>query len=201
MASMPRWRPARMFRPRSDRRQARFARSRRRSIRTIGRVFRYSGPGNCGKFVSSEGRMIEDLNRPKLSRLQGGEPGILHVMFHGAFVFDFHDDHVDVLIPEVEGHVYRAGNWLGETELICGEQSDGHSHEHGGEVGHDSDQDSREHTDLNQPETYHLEGVDRGRVTTLPPDHNLMLSAPLKKDVDRLLHARIDVPLPLEIKT
>ena len=53
-------------------------------------------------------------------------------MFHGTFVFDFHDNDLDVLIPEVEGHVYRAGSWLGETELVCGEDHDHGAGKHEG---------------------------------------------------------------------
>jgi hypothetical protein len=119
----------------------------------------------------------------------GDEPGILHVMFHGTFVFDFHGDYVDVLIPQVEGHVYRAGSWLGETELTCG-------HSHTAKPAHD---DAHNHD--TGPERYELEGVEPGSGTTLPLEHNLMRSSRLRPDVDSLLHARIRAPLPDRIAT
>jgi len=104
-------------------------------------------------------------------------------MFHGTFVFDFHDDDLDVLIPEVEGHVYRAGSWLGETELICGEDHDHGAGKHEG------------------PDTYTLSGVEDGSVSTLPLEHNLMLHETLVKDVDSRLYAKIRMPLPDRITT
>src|SRR6476659_769512 len=110
---MPRWRAARRFRRRCDRRPLAYATTRAHNIRTIGQVFRYSGPGNPGRLYPNEGTMGDHQHATvDLRRLRGGEPGTLHVMFHGTFVFDFHDNDLDVLIPEVEGHVYRAGSWL-----------------------------------------------------------------------------------------
>lgn len=45
----------------------------------------------------------------------------LHVIFHGTFVFHLTDENVEVLIPKIGGHVYRIGNWLGETDLLGGQ--------------------------------------------------------------------------------
>jgi hypothetical protein len=49
----------------------------------------------------------------------------LNVIFHGAFAFDqtTQPDHILALIPQIEYHVYRAGNWLAETELRGGADS------------------------------------------------------------------------------
>jgi hypothetical protein len=139
---------------------------------------------------------MNDGTKPSTVQQPGGAPGILHVMFHGTFVFDFHKDHIDVLVPQVEEHVYRVGSWLGETELICDDHasamdqskpmdSGGHNH-NGGNGG---------------PDRYQLEGVKGGSAMTLPPENNLMVSARLKQDVDSLLYARIRVPLPDQIRT
>jgi hypothetical protein len=47
-----------------------------------------------------------------------GSP-VLNVILHGAFalVYDRGAQKIDVWIPPVKHHVFRAGNWLGETEL------------------------------------------------------------------------------------
>ena len=134
--------------------------------------------------------MGDHVHKPVLSQQQDGDAGILHVMFHGTFVFDFHDAFVDVLIPEVDDHVYRAGSWLGETDLICGEQSNGHAHH-----------TPAGHTNHHGPEIYRLTGVESGNVTSLPSEHNLMFKTSFRPDVDRLLRARIRVPLPDRITT
>ena len=43
----------------------------------------------------------------------------LNVIFLGAYLWDQNTqrDHILVLIPKIEYHVYRAGSWLAETEL------------------------------------------------------------------------------------
>uniref|UniRef100_Q02DA0 Uncharacterized protein n=1 Tax=Solibacter usitatus (strain Ellin6076) TaxID=234267 RepID=Q02DA0_SOLUE len=45
--------------------------------------------------------------------------GVLNVILHGAFAFlRKHDpERIEALIPSMPHHVFRAGNWLGETEL------------------------------------------------------------------------------------
>ena len=135
------------------------------------------------------------------NRQFGGEPGILQVFFHGTFVFDFHTDYIDVLIPEVDEHVYRVGSWLGETELQCGEP---HGDEpHGGD--HGAMEETMAHgghqNGISGPDVFELKGVEPGSKTTLPEQHNLMFSVPLPANVDDLLRARIRVPLPDSIST
>src|ERR1043166_7262106 len=43
----------------------------------------------------------------------------LNVILHGAYLFDRESDpgRIRALIPRMKHHVYRAGNWLAETEL------------------------------------------------------------------------------------
>lgn len=50
----------------------------------------------------------------------------LNVLLHGAFVFVRDDDHhqVRTLIPRLDHHVYRAGSWLGETDLLGRDHSE-----------------------------------------------------------------------------
>jgi hypothetical protein len=47
---------------------------------------------------------------------------ILNVLFHGAFTFveDPNRGQIRALIPQLDHHVYRAGSWLGETDLRPG---------------------------------------------------------------------------------
>jgi hypothetical protein len=49
---------------------------------------------------------------------QGSEA--LNVLLHGAFTFVPHHERIVVLIPNLPHHVYRAGSWLGETQLRAG---------------------------------------------------------------------------------
>ena len=45
----------------------------------------------------------------------------LNVIFHGLFVFVERPDNIEVLIPDMgAAHVYRAGEWLGETTFAPG---------------------------------------------------------------------------------
>jgi len=45
----------------------------------------------------------------------------LNVLFHGLFVFVDRPNGIEVLIPDMGAdHVYRAGEWLGETTLARG---------------------------------------------------------------------------------
>jgi hypothetical protein len=48
--------------------------------------------------------------------------GTLNVVFHGTFVYqrDTKANHITAWIPTIDQHVYRAGNWLAETELLNG---------------------------------------------------------------------------------
>ena len=43
----------------------------------------------------------------------------LNIIFHGTFVFSLNKDkkRYEVEVPELPGHVYLGGNWLGELEL------------------------------------------------------------------------------------
>jgi hypothetical protein len=67
--------------------------------------------------------------------------GVLNVLLHGAFTFvnEEETNYIRTLVPFLEHHVYRAGNWLAETELR----------------GREDIRDS--------PVTYELRGVDQGR--------------------------------------
>lgn len=42
---------------------------------------------------------------------------VLNVILHGAYAFARKSGNVEALIPALKHHVFRAGNWLGETEL------------------------------------------------------------------------------------
>jgi len=54
------------------------------------------------------------------TKSRNGEPGILNVLLHGAFTFIPCNERIDVLIPNLPHHVYRAGSWLAETQLRAG---------------------------------------------------------------------------------
>jgi len=41
----------------------------------------------------------------------------LNVVFHGMFAFIFWNDHIEVLAPEEDDHMYRAGSWGRERRL------------------------------------------------------------------------------------
>jgi hypothetical protein len=51
--------------------------------------------------------------------------GNLNVIFHGSFLFCKNKSAavpvIDVYLPAIQSHVFRAGNWLAETELDSGE--------------------------------------------------------------------------------
>lgn len=50
---------------------------------------------------------------------QTNRSGVLNVILHGAFAFlrKYEPERIEALIPAMPHHVFRAGNWLGETEL------------------------------------------------------------------------------------
>jgi hypothetical protein len=54
-----------------------------------------------------------DINQNSNS---SGAP-VLNVVLHGAYAFVRRKDSIEALIPSLKHHVFRAGNWLGETEL------------------------------------------------------------------------------------
>jgi hypothetical protein len=118
---------------------------------------------------------------------EGGESGTLNVIFHGTFLFflnkktqfwdkrdeTFYKEGIQILIPEVSGHVYRAGNWLGEMELASGRNSG--------------------------MALFTLEGVAEG-TQFLDKRQNLVFeSKPLAKDLNRKLRATIHVPKPHKV--
>jgi len=106
----------------------------------------------------------------------------LNVIFHGTFVFILtKENKIEVLIPKVPGHVYRAGNWLAEIELIgSGNGKRGIA-------------------------VYKLEGATKGQKTKfLSEDDNLILKATKLKqgnNLKRLLHAKLIMDMPREITT
>ena len=57
-----------------------------------------------------------------LKALQKADGGILNVIFHGTFVFQRNKEakQITAWVPRLDHHVYRAGNWLAETELKHG---------------------------------------------------------------------------------
>jgi hypothetical protein len=117
---------------------------------------------------------------------------LLNVIFHGTFVFrrtarhylekgiekvDARTEGIEVLIPFVATHRYRAGNWLGETTLEGGD----------GEA----------------LAIYELTGVEPGRAW-LSDEHNLILrNRPLRRGValHNRLHAKLLIPLPHSVVT
>jgi hypothetical protein len=48
---------------------------------------------------------------------QSNATPVLNVLLHGAFAFVRKKESIEVLIPAMGHHVFRAGNWLGETDL------------------------------------------------------------------------------------
>lgn len=110
------------------------------------------------------------------------KPVALNVIFHGAYVFDQYTEpkHFLVSMPRMKHHVYRAGNWLAETELRGSDTSDA------SEV------------------IYNLEGVEPDTVrfdeaAEAKSPKNLMLYEP-REDRPRVLpHATIRLPLPKDI--
>jgi len=98
----------------------------------------------------------------------------LNVIFHGAFAFDTctKPGHILALIPHMRHHVYRAGNWLAETELR-----------------------GRTHT---KEVTYELEGVDPGK-GQFAPDRNLLVKPQKTGKPQSLPYATLVFPQPERI--
>lgn len=120
---------------------------------------------------------------------EGGESGTLNVIFHGTFLFflnkktqfwnkvdePFFKEGIQVLIPEVPGHVYRAGNWLGEMELASGRNSGP------------------------EPPLFTMEGVASG-AKFLDPTQNLVFDGKaLAKKLNTKLRAALHVPKPQKV--
>jgi hypothetical protein len=51
---------------------------------------------------------------------QPNQRPVLNVLLHGAYAFVRRAGTIQALIPAMQHHVFRAGNWLGETELRSG---------------------------------------------------------------------------------
>jgi hypothetical protein len=106
----------------------------------------------------------------------------LNVIFHGAYVFDQYTEpkHFLVSMPRMKHHVYRAGNWLAETELRGSDTADA------------------------SEAIYALKGVEQGTVmfdeaAERESPKNLLLYEP-REDRPRVLpHATIRLPLPKAI--
>lgn len=139
-----------------------------------------------------------------------GEKGTLNVVFHGTFVFVHTegDNRIRVLLPKFHQHVFRAGNWLGETELAG-------SYEHDCKLPDGTHRES-EHEHDGQCARLRLEGAIGVSPADfkLPIEHNLVLrgndrTLKLKgsqfqlngASVDDSIHAVLEVPLPKKIVT
>lgn len=117
------------------------------------------------------------------------------MLLHGAFTFvnEENANHILTLLPNLEHHVYRAGNWLAETELR----------------GREEIRDSAV--------TYELQGVDKGRERFVydKPDffdlhNNIVIKFGTLPDNDRrtvtfggvrkpALYATLKLPIPRKI--
>jgi hypothetical protein len=99
--------------------------------------------------------------------------GKLNVLFHGAFTFNqsAEPNRILVMMPLMEHHVYRAGNWLAETELR-------------GRTG-------------SKAVIYELSGVKPGEARIRPEDHlNLMVKTKPQIQPEIFPHATLRLPLP-----
>jgi hypothetical protein len=96
------------------------------------------------------------------------------VIFHGAFAFDqcTQPGQILALIPHMHHHVYRAGNWLAETEL--------RGRTHSKEV------------------TYQLSGVSPGK-GQFDPNRNLLVKPQQPGKPQALPYATLVFPLPRSI--
>jgi hypothetical protein len=125
---------------------------------------------------------IQTPELPNLSADAATE-GTLHVIFHGTFLFHYDRNnlrngqpYIEVLIPRVEDHVLRIGNWLAEIDLS----------------GHRS------------VPTFELSGVRPGGECNGNVSHNLVFDGlPLKPrdQLEQLLVARLLLPLPRLIRS
>jgi hypothetical protein len=55
-----------------------------------------------------------------MAQTSGSPAGILNVLLHGTFAYNQEPEGITAFIPKIKHHVYRAGNWLGETDLRPG---------------------------------------------------------------------------------
>jgi hypothetical protein len=62
-------------------------------------------------FLLAQGRQSSAATSNDLGQLQ------LNVVFHGLFSYIIWPDHIEVLTPQVDQHVYKAGNWGKEFRL------------------------------------------------------------------------------------
>jgi hypothetical protein len=105
----------------------------------------------------------------------------LNVLFHGTFVFCKHSTSytnrtVTVLIPLIDSHIVKAGNWLGETSLVGGDN-----------VVYRLTEDALATSVEPAP---------------FPSDHNLIIKNNLHvANLSSLLHARLVLPMPDRIIT
>jgi hypothetical protein len=99
----------------------------------------------------------------------------LNVIFHGAFAFDqvSRPGRILALIPYIDHHVYRAGNWLAETD-IRGNINPG---------------------DNTSDVEYELRGVEAGS-EQFRPDQTLMVTARHPGRPSARPYATLDFPLP-----
>ena len=126
-----------------------------------------------------------------MSQSQTGAGNILNVIFIGTFIFcnkrnkgkEIPDEPLDVFVPWVPNHVFRAGNWLGETEFL-------------GAARAQPFQPTRR-----EPILYELQGVKSGK-PTFPDERNLVVTGRHSTELKpHMLHAQITMPLPNKIAT
>jgi hypothetical protein len=55
-----------------------------------------------------------------MGQTSGSPAGTLNVLLHGTFAYNQEPNGITAFIPRIKHHVYRAGNWLGETDLRPG---------------------------------------------------------------------------------
>ncbi len=100
-----------------------------------------------------------------------GERGTLNVILHGTFAFKVNTHRIEALMPRNEQHVYRAGNWLGETDLRPGVY-----------------------------ELQGVEVSPPNRANSFSREHNLVLTCP-KKEPQVKPYARLVFPRPATISS
>jgi hypothetical protein len=55
-----------------------------------------------------------------MGQSNGSPAGTLNVLLHGTFAYNEEPEGITAFIPKIKHHVYRAGHWLGETDLASG---------------------------------------------------------------------------------
>jgi hypothetical protein len=86
------------------------------AIHTSGRDSRASEPAETATNNTMENTQVDTTNQDS----QPKKPLVLNVLLHGAFAFVCKPRSIEALIPAMQHHVFRAGNWLGETDLRSG---------------------------------------------------------------------------------